>query len=99
MARTWRPPAPAFALVFFALLSGCYKLSPSDGGAQATFKGERMVQPADVALPEGYRIEVLARGLTFPTGVTVDGAGVPWPASPDLPTGRRVRHRMHLGRE
>ena len=30
------------------------------------------MDPADVALPEGYRIEVLATGLTFPTDLAFD---------------------------
>jgi glucose/arabinose dehydrogenase len=35
----------------------------------------RQVDPADVALPAGYRIEVVARGLTFPTDITFDDQG------------------------
>jgi len=41
------------------------------------FHPPRKINPADVALPAGYKIEVVATGLTFPTGVTFDGDGVP----------------------
>jgi glucose/arabinose dehydrogenase len=33
------------------------------------------VDPADVALPEGYRVNAVATGLTFPTAVVFDEAG------------------------
>jgi glucose/arabinose dehydrogenase len=33
--------------------------------------------PADIALPEGYTITMVAEGLTFPTGVAVDEQGRP----------------------
>lgn len=38
----------------------------------------RRPDPADVALPEGYQIEVVARELTFPTAVTFDERGTPY---------------------
>jgi glucose/arabinose dehydrogenase len=59
------------------LLTGCYHVRPSNGGAQISAKeaAERKIDPADVALPPGYRIEVVARGLTFPTGATFDDQG------------------------
>jgi glucose/arabinose dehydrogenase len=57
------------------LLSGCYGLRPSAGGGQTGFDPPRPLQPADVALPEGYAIEVVADGLVYPTGVTFDQAG------------------------
>ena len=49
-------------------LTGCYSLRPSSGGGQTRFDGTREVNPGDIALPERYRIEVVAEGLTFPTG-------------------------------
>ena len=60
-------------------LSGCYTMRGSEGGAQAKLApGEgRRVNPADVALPPGYRIEAVATGLTFPTGVAFDKDGRP----------------------
>lgn len=48
---------------------------PSRGGGQTEFEGPRRVDPTDVALPAGYRIESVAEGLTFPTGVAFDAEG------------------------
>jgi glucose/arabinose dehydrogenase len=62
-------------LVGSLLLTGCYCLRPSSGGGQTKFDGTREVNPADVALPSGYRIEPVAKGLTFPTGATFDAEG------------------------
>lgn len=53
-------------------LSGCFVLQPSDGGGQTDFTPPRQVEPKDVALPAGYHIEAVARGLTFPSAVVVD---------------------------
>lgn len=47
----------------------------SSGGGQANFSGERRVHAEDVAVPPGYRVEVVASGLTFPTGITFDDQG------------------------
>jgi hypothetical protein len=58
-----------------ALTSGCYVMRPSSGGGKTTFVAPREADPADVALPEGYKIEVVAQNLTFPTGVTFDESG------------------------
>jgi glucose/arabinose dehydrogenase len=57
------------------LLSACYNTRPSTGGGQTTFSGQRTVNPTDIALPAGYRAEVLTTGLTYPTGVAVAGDG------------------------
>jgi glucose/arabinose dehydrogenase len=58
-----------------SLLAGCYSMRPSEGGGQASFQPPRSASAADVAVPDGYRVEVVATGLTFPTGVTFDGNG------------------------
>lgn len=61
-----------------ASLPGCYTLLGSRGGGEVDevpAAHGRKVQPADVALPAGYRIEVVAEGLTFPTAVAFDDAG------------------------
>ncbi|MFP5501581.1 MAG: PQQ-dependent sugar dehydrogenase [Candidatus Sericytochromatia bacterium] len=50
-------------------------LGPTDGGGQAEFAPPRRLIPEDVALPAGYRIEAIARELTFPTAITFDDAG------------------------
>jgi glucose/arabinose dehydrogenase len=57
------------------LLAGCFPVLPSRGGGQTQFAGPREVNAADVALPEGYRIEAVTTGLTFPTGVSFDAEG------------------------
>jgi glucose/arabinose dehydrogenase len=62
-------------------LLGCYGMRPSSSGGKMTklpVMGERVLDAADIALPEGYTIEPVASGLTFPTGVTFDENGVPY---------------------
>jgi glucose/arabinose dehydrogenase len=59
------------------LLSGCFSLISSRGGGEAQFTPPRRVEPADVAIPPGYRLEVVATGLTYPTGVAFDAEGRP----------------------
>jgi glucose/arabinose dehydrogenase len=63
------------ALLVPLALSGCWSILPSHGGGQTSFEGSRATDPADIALPEGYRAEVVATGLTFPTGVAFDDRG------------------------
>ena len=58
-----------------AVSGGCYTWRASSGGGQAEFDGERQIDPSDIALPEGYRIEAVARNLTFPSGITWDEGG------------------------
>jgi glucose/arabinose dehydrogenase len=65
-------------LLAAASITGCYTMLPSEGGGQTDFELPRKVEPADVALPEGYRIEPIATELTFPTGVTFDAQGIPY---------------------
>lgn len=55
--------------------SGCYRIQPSNGGAQARFKSPRRVDARDVQVPAGYRVQVVSTGLTFPTGVAFDDQG------------------------
>jgi glucose/arabinose dehydrogenase len=58
--------------------SGCFGMVDSEGGGdiskQTAQKGRR-IDPGDVSVPEGYRIEVVATGLTFPTGVAFGEGG------------------------
>ena len=68
--------AVAFALLPLAL-TACFRLFPTEGGGLTEFEGPRAVDPADVALLPGYRIEPVVTGLTFPTGVAFDAAGRP----------------------
>ncbi|MEZ4599633.1 MAG: hypothetical protein R2940_07575 [Syntrophotaleaceae bacterium] len=67
----------SFPLIFL-LLAGCYMISGNQGGGAAEFSPPRKVDTSDVLLPEGYEIEVVARGLTFPAGIAFDGEGVPY---------------------
>src|SRR4051812_11206614 len=75
-AMTARTVAIASMVAATAFLSGCYNLRPSAGGGQTEFSLPRKVAASDVAVPAGYRIEAIASGLTFPTGVAFDAQGV-----------------------
>ena len=86
MKRTLSPSVVAAAIVSSAglFITGCAELagvvkkeSQTQGGAETTFVGPRQVNPADVALPAGYRIEAVSTGFTFPTGVVFDDANRP----------------------
>lgn len=70
--RTFLALAPCF------LLGACFTLLPSDGGGETSFDAPRQVDPSDVALPAGYRIEAVATGLDLPTGVAFDDEGRPY---------------------
>ena len=61
--------------ILLIILSGCYGLRTSSGGGEASFTPPRTVNSNDIALPEGYRIEAVTTGLTFPTGVAFDDKG------------------------
>lgn len=63
--------------VLLTSVSGCFVMRPSHGGGQTTFTPPRQTNTADVAVPAGYRVDVVARGLTFPSGITFDGSGRP----------------------
>jgi glucose/arabinose dehydrogenase len=59
-------------------LSACFEWRSPAGGSQASFSGSREIRSSDVAVPSGYRVEAIATGLTFPTGVTFDPQGKPY---------------------
>jgi glucose/arabinose dehydrogenase len=77
-ARFLRRLGLALLLAAPALVSGCYVLRGSSGGGQTQFQGPRAASAEGVALPAGYRIEAVATGLTFPSGVAFDDAGRPY---------------------
>jgi glucose/arabinose dehydrogenase len=54
---------------------GCFAWHPSRGGGEIRPAGPRVVDPADVAVLPGYRLEVVATGLDLPTSVTFDDHG------------------------
>ena len=66
-----------FITIFIlAFLAGCAGIDNPRGGGQINYKpGERKVDPADVLVPDGYRVEVVATGLTFPTAVVENDEG------------------------
>ena len=58
------------------------------------FKQYHQVKLAtDIAVPEGYRITMVAEGLTFPTGVAFDPILA---AGGDVLAAARMRHRHHV---
>jgi glucose/arabinose dehydrogenase len=72
-----RLAAVCFGSVLYA--SGClYRAMPTQGGGQVkATDGPRRIDAADIALPAGYRIEAMAQGLTYPTGIAFDANGTP----------------------
>jgi glucose/arabinose dehydrogenase len=56
-------------------LSGCFSIRPPNGGAIAPFYHRCRIDASDIGAPPGYRIEPVADGLTYPTGVILDDAG------------------------
>ena len=65
-----------YTFLAFALLSGCYRIRSSNGGGEIkNIPTERALDVNDVALPEGYKIEIVASGLNYPTGIAFDEEG------------------------
>jgi glucose/arabinose dehydrogenase len=64
-------------LLLFLSLQSCYWMRKSAGGGQ-TASTSRAINPEDVALPKGYRIEPVVSGLTFPSAMTFDEKGIPY---------------------
>lgn len=63
-------------LAVLSILPSCYVIHKSSGvGEHSDYSGTRKLTPSDVALPEGYNIEVVAKNLTFPTGIIFDENG------------------------
>lgn len=57
-------------------LPACYRLQHSQGGGQLSYQPEeRRLNPSDILLPDGYTIEVVSSGLTFPTAAVQDEEG------------------------
>jgi hypothetical protein len=58
-------------------LAGCYGVRPSNGAGQVAGNVPRICDAQDIAVPSRYRVELIAKRLTFPTGVTFDKDGIP----------------------
>lgn len=67
-----RATIPIVLAISTFLFTGCYTFRPSSGGGQISGEVSRTINANDIGLPPGYRIEPVARGLTFPTGATFD---------------------------
>lgn len=63
------------ALCIISGLGACYGVRPTTGGAKTTSSATRKINVKDIALPKGYKIEPVASGLTFPTGIAFDDQG------------------------
>ena len=74
-SRAFRWAGAALVIFLCATLAGCFAVLPSKGGGQTEFEVPRRLDPQDIALPAGYQIEVVATGLSLPTGVAFDQEG------------------------
>lgn len=65
------------ATLILLLLIGqaCYNTRPTAGGSQVESDAQRKINVKDIALPKAYKIELVATGLTFPTGIAFDDEG------------------------
>jgi hypothetical protein len=72
MGRRW-----VSVVALCALTPGCFSWRESQGGGEES-ESSRAIKAGDVALLEGYAIETVATGLTFPTGITFDEGGRPY---------------------
>lgn len=61
-----------FQLFQILIFSSCYRMRASKGGGQIKNFTEREIEARDIAVPVGYKIEAVARGLTFPSAVAFD---------------------------
>jgi glucose/arabinose dehydrogenase len=71
------PYLPLLTVLFLlsSAVSGCYALRSSAGGGETSFTPPRAVETRDIVVPQGYFVEIVATGLTFPTGVAFDDEG------------------------
>lgn len=61
------------------LLTGCFRwVADGEGSLTQKVQLPRRVEPRDVMVPPGYRVEAVAHGLTFPTAIAFDDAGTPY---------------------
>jgi glucose/arabinose dehydrogenase len=60
---------------FVLLVGACFRFLPGDGGGQTAVRVPRAIKPADIARPQGYEVEPVMVGFTFPTAVLFDDQG------------------------
>jgi glucose/arabinose dehydrogenase len=72
-----RIASSACTVVGTLLLTQCYVLRGNSGGGRDAGASERVPDAAAVRVPDGYGIELVASGLTCPTGIAFDDANVP----------------------
>lgn len=69
---------PILLILFISLItffSSCYGIRASKGGGQHIEQSLRVIDPNDIALPDNYKIDIVATGLTFPSGIAFDDKG------------------------
>ena len=54
------------------LLCACYNMRKSKGGGQTSVPAQRTINANDIALAPGYKVELVASGLSFPSGLDFD---------------------------
>ncbi|MCE6991418.1 sorbosone dehydrogenase family protein [Dyadobacter sp. CY323] len=77
---TFRSPRPGLAVKLLIAASipffiSCYGIKSSKGGGQLGRHMTRNPQAADVLLAPGYKIDLVTKGLTYPTACTFDDKG------------------------
>lgn len=75
MHVNWRTGRHLALFWLLGAAGGCFTLLPQRGGGLTEWSPPRRVDPADIAVPAGYRIEPVAQGLNLPTAVTMDAQG------------------------
>jgi glucose/arabinose dehydrogenase len=75
MHRTNRNIALAVAAAAGLALPGCYFMRGNSGGGRDSGERVRRYDPADVLVPDGYAVTLVAQGLAFPTGIAFDDSG------------------------
>lgn len=61
-----------YLLVLSLTIMSCYRMRSPNGGGQIDNIVERTINPNDIALHPGYKIEPIVTGLTFPSAITFD---------------------------
>jgi glucose/arabinose dehydrogenase len=64
-------------VALWAGTTACFRVLAGGEGGKESKLVRRPPDPADVAVPDGYEVEVVASGFTFPIGVAFDAAGRP----------------------